>query len=68
VAVDDDGELLPVPGWEPQSADDYLLEEYAVRMKKFAGEAEQLLANRQQPFVMDVFDHVDNYQPPQFKL
>ncbi len=56
VAIDECGNLITVPHWEPQSADDYLLEEYAIRMKKFAGDAEELLANRQQPFVMDVFD------------
>jgi acyl-CoA hydrolase len=68
VAMSDEGSLVSVPHWEPQSADDYLLEEYAIRMKKFAGEAEQLLANRQQPFVLDVFDAAASYQAPQLKI
>ncbi len=56
VAVDDAGELTTVPLWEPQTADDYLLEHYAVQMKAFSGEAERLLTHRQQPFAIGIFD------------
>lgn len=55
-AMSDAGELIAVPTWEPQSADDYLLEHYAVQMKGFSSEAERLLTHRQQPFAIDIFD------------
>ncbi len=58
VAMNDAGEMTNVPAWEPQSSDDYLLEHYAIQMKAFSGEAEQLLTHRQQPFPIDIFDGV----------
>lgn len=55
-AMNDAGELVAVPSWQPQSADDYLLEHYAIQMKGFSCEAERLLTHRQQPFAIDIFD------------
>jgi len=49
VATNEVGQLVTVPTWQPVSQDDLLLENYAMQMKGFASEAEQLLANRQQP-------------------
>jgi acyl-CoA hydrolase len=68
VAVDDAGERIKVPTWSPDTADDYLLEEYAIRMKFFSTEAEELLANRQTPFAVGVFDHPDTYTVPKFSI
>lgn len=68
VAVDDMGQLVRVPSWVPESADDYLLEEYAIKMKSFSTEAEGLLSNRQVPFSIGVFDHPDTYVPPVLKI
>lgn len=46
VAMDEQGQLIAAPTWTAQTADDQVLEQYAINMKQMSMAAEQALAQR----------------------
>ena len=43
VATDETGKIIPAPKWQPQTANDMLLERYAIAMKSLSIQAEEML-------------------------